>query len=484
MEPNGELIPHALQEKNWILVQGNCLSASRLAFVWKRCGEPYLNELPQNLASKYRSLFKATGVKEHFSTEEVISALYKLAEEKQGECLSTSEFKVSKSLIEEISEASEKSFETERGRIPLPDHNLILQPAEKLAIDDAPWVAPRSCIDYVHKDLSIDLAHRLGAIDIRTKKLSRISRPIGREFGQREELTDRLKGILKAYPCDVGVLKELVQNADDAGATEIHFIVDPRNHPTDQLLSDNWTELQGPALCVYNNRPFSEDDLEGIQRLGIGSKTDDPAKTGQYGIGFNAVYHLTDCPSFITNGDKLCILDPHCRYAPEATKENPGRLIGPIGAEERSDFRDVFPCYLENLFDLKSATMFRFPLRRQSTSSISQKHVSCTEMMTFMNLLAYEAKEIILFLNHVKTITLSEIKGNQLNEIHSVSAQLTQHDEAQRVRLANHVKISKTLETNQIEWLTYPLLIQEHGLRQKKWLIHQCIGLQTSTRSS
>lgn len=104
-------------------------------------------------------------------------------------------------------------------------------------------------------------------------------------------------------------------------------------------------------------------------------------------------------------------------------------------------------------------------------------------MMKFMNLLAYEAKEIILFLNHVKTITLSEIKGNQLNEIYSVSAQLTQHDEAQRVRLANHIKISKTLETNQIEWLgiTYPLLIQEHGLRQEKWLIHQCIGVQKST---
>ena len=483
LEPDGERIIHALQEKKWILVKGKCLLASRLAFAWKRFGEPYLNEVPQNLALKYRRLFQETGIKEHFSTKDVISALYELDEEKQGERLSTKEFKVAKSLIEEISEASEKSFETERGKIPLPDHNLFLQPAEKLAINDAPWVAAMSGIDYVHKDLPIDLAHRFGAIDIRTKKLSKISRPIGREFGQREELTDRLKGILKAYPCDVGVLKELVQNADDAGATEIHFIVDPRNHPTDQLWSDNWKELQGPALCVYNNRPFSEEDLEGIQRLGIGSKTDDPTKTGQYGIGFNAVYHLTDCPSFITNGDTLCILDPHCRYAPQATKENPGRMIGPIGAEERSDFRDVFSCYLENLFDLTSATMFRLPLRTQSTSSISQKRVSHTEMMKFMNLLAYEAKEIILFLNHVKTITLSEIKGERLEEIYSVTVQLTPHDEAQRARLANHIKVSKTLETNQIEWLgiTYPLLVQEHRLRQEKWLIHQCIGLQKST---
>ena len=386
-------------------------------------------------------------------------------------------------MIDEISEASEESLVTERGKIPLPDHNLILQPAEKLAINDAPWVAARSDIDHVHKDLSIDLAHRLGAIDIRTKKLSRISHPIGQKFGQREELTDRLKGILKAYPCDVGVLKELVQNADDAGATEVHFIFDPRYHNTDQLLSDNWKELQGPALCVYNNRPFSKNDLEGIQSLGIGSKANDPTRTGQYGIGFNAVHHLTDCPSFISNGDTLCILDPHYRYAPGADKENPGRLIEPIGEEERSDFRDVFPCYLEDMFDLKSSTMFRFPLRLQSTcteSLISEQRISSTEMNQFMNQLASEAREIILFLNHVKKISLSEIKDDRLKEIHSVSVQLTADDNAKRLKLTNHIKNCRFLNTNEIQWfgITYPLFVHEGRVRQEQWLVHQCIGIQ------
>ena len=163
----------------------------------------------------------------------------------------------------------------------------------------------------------------------------------------------------KSYPCDIGILKELVQNADDARATEIHFSYDPRTHAGDRLSSENWKDLQGPALCVYNNRPFSEEDLKGIQRLGIGSKREDPTKIGQYGIGFNAVYHLTDCPSFISNGDTLCILDPHCRYAPGATKTSPGRLIKPIGEEQQYDFRDTFPGYLEDHFDLTMSTMFR-----------------------------------------------------------------------------------------------------------------------------
>ena len=485
LEIDGEVIVEELKERCWILTQGRCLSSNQLAFKWRRFGEPYLYEVPKTLADKYRRLFQATGVKEHFSTEDVISTLYKLSEDKRGECLTTAEFKVTKSLIDELLEVPEHVLQKERGKIPLPDQNLYLQPAEELAINDAPWVKARGGIKYVHKDMSIALAHKLGAIDIRTRKLADISRPIGQSFGQREELTDRLKSILKAYPCDVGILKELVQNADDAGATELHFVYDPRNHPTERLLSDNWKELQGPALCVYNNRPFSEKDLEGIQRLGIGSKTDDPTKTGQYGIGFNAVYHLTDCPSFVSNGDTLCILDPHCRFAPGASKEYPGRLIQ-IGEEERSDYRDIFPGYLENIFDLTSATLFRFPLRNDmSTDSlISQEKVSHLKMLSFMNVFNNEAKEILLFLNHVKKITLSEIKGDQLKEIYSVAAHLTDEDDAKRLKLSSHIKCSKALKTNEIEWLgiTYPLLVED-TVREEKWLIHQSVGLQASERN-
>ena len=76
--------------------------------------------------------------------------------------------------------------------------------------------------------------------------------------------------------------------------------------------------MQGPALCVYNNKPFTNDDIKGICSLGEGSKGHDPNKTGQYGVVFNAVYHLKDVPSFISKGeeigDVLCVFDPHCKY--------------------------------------------------------------------------------------------------------------------------------------------------------------------------
>ena len=487
-KPDGYIIVQTLRDRSWILIQGKFLSSSHLAFTWKGNGEPYLYEVPKILAKKYHHLFQATGVRDYFGPKDFVSTLYNLSGMKCGTPLTTAEFKVTRSLIDELLEVPTGFLGNYNGRIPLPDHNRVLHPARDLAINDAPWVTIRDDTAYVHEHVPIDFVHKLGVIDIRSKKLAEISCSIGKPFGQKEELIDRLNGILKSYPCDVGILKELVQNADDASATEIHFIYDPRNHPTDQLLSDNWKELQGPALCVYNNRPFSEKDLDGIQRLGIGSKTEDPTKTGQYGIGFNAVYHLTDCPSFISNGDTLCVLDPHCRYAPGATKESPGRLIGPIKEEERSDYRDIFPCYLEDHFDLTSATMFRFPLRNKKMSTeslISKEQVSQEQVTSFMEIFTFEAKEILLFLNHLKKITLSSIEKGQLREIYSVSVQLTDEDDAQRARLSNHIKNSKVTETGEIAWLgiSYPLLVQD-TIRDEKWLIHQSVGLKPSDKNN
>jgi hypothetical protein len=38
------------------------------------------------------------------------------------------------------------------------------------------------------------------------------------DFGQQERLTVRLKELIRNYPRGVGIIKEFIQNADDAGA--------------------------------------------------------------------------------------------------------------------------------------------------------------------------------------------------------------------------------------------------------------------------
>ncbi len=85
----------------------------------------------------------------------------------------------------------------------------------------------------------------------------------------------------------------MIQNADDAGAKEVHFYVDHRQHPKENLVHNRLAEYQGPALISYNDAVFEKKDWKGIQSLQQSVKADDPFKVGQFGIGFNSVYHVT-----------------------------------------------------------------------------------------------------------------------------------------------------------------------------------------------
>ena len=49
---------------------------------------------------------------------------------------------------------------------------------------------------------------------------------------------------------------------------------------------------------------FEEQDLESILAIGDGKKKGNVTKTGQFGLGFNSVYHITDCP-------QVCLCRPY-----------------------------------------------------------------------------------------------------------------------------------------------------------------------------
>jgi len=93
--------------------------------------------------------------------------------------------------------------------------------------------------------------------------------------------------------CDCS--QELIQNADDAGATEVKFLFDSRDNAfgTTSLINVGLSKFQGPALYVYNNGLFTEQDWVGIESIMQGSKKKDPVAAGRFGIGFNSVYHVT-----------------------------------------------------------------------------------------------------------------------------------------------------------------------------------------------
>ena len=100
--------------------------------------------------------------------------------------------------------------------------------------------------------------------------------------------------------CDV-FPQELIQNADDAGATEVKFLFDSRDNAfgTTSLINVGLSKFQGSALYVYNNGLFTEKDWTGIESIMQGSKKRDPVAAGRFGIGFNSVYHVTGKTTFL-----------------------------------------------------------------------------------------------------------------------------------------------------------------------------------------
>ncbi len=107
-------------------------------------------------------------------------------------------------------------------------------------------------------------------------------------FGQRQPITTAIKGYCQYYPPNT-CLRELLQNADDAGATEIEYVLDTKSYGGEPLLSNGLKDYQGPALLARNNSVFRDEDFNSLSTVGDSVKVKDPASTGKFGQGFNAV---------------------------------------------------------------------------------------------------------------------------------------------------------------------------------------------------
>ena len=115
---------------------------------------------------------------------------------------------------------------------------------------------------------------------------------------------------------------ELIQNAEDAGATELTF------------------ELFPDRLQVrHDGRPFTEADVRGICGVGQSEKSGDLTQIGKFGIGFKAVYAYTKTPRIHSSAEHFRI-ESYVRPFPVIADEGPGEEPG----EERpSGTLFIFP---------------------------------------------------------------------------------------------------------------------------------------------
>ena len=132
------------------------------------------------------------------------------------------------------------------------------------------------------------------------------------------EAMDGFKELLTVlYSDKVHFIYELLQNAEDAGASEVQFVLD------DDRLE---FEHNGDKL-------FTIEDVESITNIGSSTKADDVTSIGKFGIGFKAVFAYTSTPE-IESGDF------HFRIHDMFVPDTEGLSLGALG-EKRTRF--VFP---------------------------------------------------------------------------------------------------------------------------------------------
>lgn len=116
-----------------------------------------------------------------------------------------------------------------------------------------------------------------------------------------KKLQESSKGLIKSrqfpglktllsqfYPDKNHFIYELLQNAEDAGASNVRFEVLP-----DRLIfAHNGTE------------PFSIKHIDAITNISLSTKLDEDSKAGKFGIGFKSVFAFTETPHIYT--DDIC----------------------------------------------------------------------------------------------------------------------------------------------------------------------------------
>jgi hypothetical protein len=154
----------------------------------------------------------------------------------------------------------------------------------------------------------------------------------GDDFIYRSQDVDYL-GFLEAQLRDLQggatLAYELIQNADDVGAGDgaAHGEAGADDGGAASRLTFDVTD---EALMIENDGRFREVDFGRMQRIASGDKREERDTTGAFGLGFIAVYQVTDAPEIFSSGR-------HWRIRPEASAQQ--RIEERSAAVEGTRFR-------------------------------------------------------------------------------------------------------------------------------------------------
>ena len=376
---------------------------------------PYILKINPVVVENMKGIMLDLGAKEKCSSEDLIRVIAQINNDYNGEPIGQENIEKVVSILSHI--VKEGSI-TSSSMVLAPNKEGKLVDVKTLSYNDAAWIKMDSFQGtFIHKSLSRDHAMALGAKMVRSRVLGQFASDdfqFGDPFGQNEKLTTRIKNILDEYSGEIDIFKEMIQNADDAQAHKIHFILDERDHKTETVFNEQSKYIQGPALCVFNDKNFAPEDYEGLQNLGIGSKRSSEESIGKFGIGFNTVYSITDTPMFVSNND-LVVLDPHRAFVPCAEVGKPGGRF-PLSPEFKQRYGDIVNSFdMNGVVDMGMGTLFRLPLRNGFQSEIvdaKNQSETCLSMKKKLQEFEQIARYSLLFLNNITEIDISYIDAN------------------------------------------------------------------------
>ncbi|KAK3610804.1 hypothetical protein CHS0354_031070, partial [Potamilus streckersoni] len=275
------------------------------------------------------------------------------------------------------------------------------------------------------------------------------SDPVTKSGMIRPSLIQDLKNILSEYPDDGQIIKELLQNAEDAGATKVKILLSGK-HCNQELSAQRPYKkfFKGPGFCVYNDAEFTEKDWEGIRMLNSSVKEKDPIKVGRFGLGFKSVYHITDYPCIIS-GDQLLLLNPH-------ETEDQVCSIMKLRDMKKSTRANCLEA-LDNMFGFSSlvlkqkyykGTLFWFPLR-DTPSVLSNTTYTADKVLDLFKSFQTEAHNILIFLKSLVSIELfctdtgTQLDHGMVNPFLVVKADMDPASEDRKTKF-----IKKVIELN------------------------------------
>lgn len=230
-----------------------------------------------------------------------------------------------------------------------------------------------------------------------------------------DNLRDRYKS---GFP----VLKEIIQNADDAGASELVI------GWSEGLIGAEHPLLNDPAVFFINNGTLTSEDVKGILSIALGAKTENKSAVGKFGLGMKSLFHLGEVFFFMANDWRD--LSEKCEvFNPWADRRSTWESFS------NSD-RDLLERTLHGLtstFNGSKHFIVWVPLRSQSIMNlrgdapgvIIKSHDYGKEIPDFLiePFLSSKIANLFPMLKHLEVVKLSAIRSGAESELFSVTTQ-------------------------------------------------------------